>query len=560
MVILTIEQCLSQLNIDVKNQIKKQLEEYGAKEEEDLAKLLTNIDFRRNLLSSLSVEESSSYLSILRKYSMYMPTMQGEEQMTPMEEKIALLLLRQKGIAYKLDEKKHKQQYIIPSEFVEAYFENMYHQEYECSNQPSISLKKYVYYLVELLKTLKETQIKKVVNSDLMTSVNPSVNWSLLHEFLVSEKLLLESQAGTLVNEQQCEIFFRKSTIEIKKMLTKFILWHGLEESLSCHFLYWIIFSLKGGLERKRVENFITEQGIHPKVLQEVLEQLVILDIVSPYEEIILSTNELYEEVEEAEGMETGVLEFLVPVSISNTAIWIFRSWGTILQWDAMIHFSFTSETVARALEDKHTIDLLKEYLLSYFPENVVTNWHPTLNNWVEKGMPIVKKELLVFYRITEKLHRNYIVEHWKEWYEQTENGFLIEREFVNSFEKLLSKLSLRVLTENRPHDFTNIEDELEITLKDEFPLIGTALPEVERLPKQWFIPTYYEERMVQRILKQAIVLKLSVQIETVEQEIIKLYPLKLILTNGSYSVITKEETIIKIHAISRISIIHPLN
>ncbi len=556
MVIVTLDQCLSRLSSEVKNQIMEQHKECNFDEEEDLHTLLSDNNYQKKILSSFMGEKTATFFSLLKKYSMLRPNNHGEEQIPSMEEKIALLLLRQKGIVYKLDEKKHKQSFIIPIEFTETYFELVFQEKKTTSVQQVLSIKKYIYFLIELISTVRT---KKSMDSKLMKKeFGSSVNWELLKEFLLTEQLLTKKEDGLYVQEEKCDLFFARSANEIKRKLTRFILWNRLGEPLSCHLLCWSIFTSSNGLSRDKLDKFMIDQKIPPEKLQEALEQLITLDIIIPSNEVIYGTTESSELKPAQQGMEIGILEFLIPVTIDNQAIWIFRSWGEILEWDVMVQFSISISTVTEALKNRENVERLFKTLQSYLPESVVSNWQPTFEDWVEKGSPISIKEQLVFYSLSERLHRNYVVEHWKEWVELTEHGLVIESKCTKQFEKLLSNLSLSV-TNSRQEPVPVEEETKEITIISEFPVVSSALPEVERLPKQWFKLTAYEERTKQRIIKQAVVLNLAIQVETIEQEIIKLIPTVITVSNGCHLVKSNEDIHLSMEDIVKIAIIHPL-
>ncbi|QOY34350.1 hypothetical protein AWH56_016660 [Anaerobacillus isosaccharinicus] len=559
MVIIKLDQCLQELKGEVKQKIIQRQNEFLKDDKRtDLYERLSESDYRKNLLTSLSVIEKKYYNSFLRKYSYYSNENLKEEQTDSIEEKLALLLLRQKGIVYKLDEKIHLQRFIIPIEFVESYFDLTFKYEKIDHYQREMSLKYYLYYLLEIIFLVKEKKIKSMLDLKLLGDrYSNFIDWELLIKFLVKEGLLDHTKKELSVIEKNCQLFFRKSSHEIKKVLTTFILSEICENNFTANFIFWILFTFEGGITRNELNHYLkTNHQYSEHTLIKAIEQLKLLNIISINEEIISATVET-EALEHVQGMEAGILEFLLPVSINNEALWTFRCWGMILKWDVMIHILLTQDTVSRALMEQRDEKEINKCLRWFFSDSVSSSWQRTLNQWLLIGKPIAKKGQLVFYSISEGLHLKYIEEHWSEWLEKTENGVVIEAYLTNDFERLLGKLSLNVITEK--NEVEKKVQSFHLVIKNEYPEASAVLPEVEKLPKQWFILTAYEERTIQRIVKQAIVLQLRIEIETNDKEILKIIPLKVTNNNGSYDIFTNDKKSISLAAISKIAVIHPL-
>lgn len=559
MVIIKLDQCLQQLQGEVKQQIIQSQNEFVKGDKRtDLYERLIERDYRKNLLKNLSVIEKKYYNTFLRKYSYYSNENLKEEQIVSIEERLALLLLRQKGIVYKLDEKIHLQPYIIPIEFVESYFDLTFEYEKKDHSQREMSLKYYLYYLLEIIFLIKEKKIKSMLELKLLVDRYSNViDWELLIKFLIKESLLNHTKNKLSVIEKNCQLFFRKSSHEIKRELTTFILSEICENNFTANFIFWTLFSIEEGINRKELYHYLkTNDQYSELTLNKAIDQLKHLDIITINEEIINATMET-EALDHVQGMEAGVLEFLLPVSINNEALWTFRCWGMILKWDVMIHIVLTQDTVSRALMEQRDKSEINHCLRCVFSDSISSSWQRTLNQWLLISKPIAKKDQLVFYSISESLHLKYIEEHWSEWWEKTQNGVVIESNLTNDFDRLLGKLSLNVITEK--NEVEKIVQSSHLVIKNEYPEASAVLPEVEKLPKQWFILTAYEERTIQRIVKQAIVLQLRIEIETNDKEILKIIPLKVTNNNGSYDIFTNDKKSISLAAISKIAVIHPL-
>jgi hypothetical protein len=559
-VIISLEECLKQLQPTVREKIiQKQNEVVLNDRRDDLRERLSDLEFKKKLLSSLSANEKKYFIDSLKKYSFYLNNSSVEEQPTSIEEKLALLLLRQKGIVYKLDDKKHKQQFIVPVEFIETYFQLTFLTELKQQRPLRYSKKHYLYYLLETICLIKEKVIQNVSDLELLDEkFSNLIKWEWLLDYLVGEGVIKYVNNALVVINENCQRFFQLPNKEIQKRIMMFILTTYYKENLfTSHLLLWCLFSKEGGVKRADIIQYAKRHECFSETeFNNVLQKLSILDILSISEDDIIFWADTTSDFDIC-GMEAGILEFLVPVSINNLTLWTFSCWGKILQWDFMTHITLTKETVSQALLEGYEAGDLVYNLQSYLSKDIYNRWQPTLKQWLEEGAPITKKDQLVFYSISNKLHRKYIDEHWQGWWEETSNGIVIENSSTEVFEKLLRKLSLNVMIPKK--DDSDQLEKLEVVINNEFPHETTVIPEVARLPKQWFVLTRYDERIIQRIVKQAIVLELWVQIETTENEIIKLLPMKIANKNGTYEIITNEKRRLSLSEIVKVAVIHPL-
>jgi hypothetical protein len=558
-VIISLDECLNQLNHTVREKIiLKQNEVVLNDHRTDLRERLTDNEFKKRLLRNLSENEKKYFIKSLIKYSFYLNNSSVEEQQTSIEEKLALLLLRQKGIVYKLEDKIHKQKFIVPVEFIETYFELTFLTEVKQQRPLLYSKKHYLYYVLETICLIKEKVIQNVTDLKLLEEkFSKLIKWEWLLDYLVSEGLIKYINNDLIVINENCQHFFQLPNKEIQKRMTMYVLATYFNENpFTSHLLIWGLFSKEEGIKRADITQYAKRhESFCETEFNNVLQKLSILDILSISEDDVIFLADATTDPD-VSGMEAGIIEFLVPVSMNNLALWTFRCWGKILQWDYMTHITLTKDTVSQALIDGHNAGDLYSYLQSYFFKDVYNFWQPTLKQWIEEGEPITKKDQLVFYSISNQLHRKYVEGHWHGWCEQTSNGIVIEHSSIEVFEKLLRKLSLKVMLPKK--DDSKQLEIIEVVIKNEFPDETTVIPEVARLPKQWFMLTEYEERIIQRIVKQAIILQLWVQVETTNKEIIKLLPVKITNNNGTYEIVTNEKKRLNLSEIAKLAVIHP--
>ncbi|MCT8139049.1 hypothetical protein H1D32_15890 [Anaerobacillus sp. CMMVII] len=556
MVIISLEQCIKVLQEEVKQKIfEKQNEVCPNDRKNNLEERLFDLEFRKMLLTNLSEVEKKYLPLFLNKYSFYLKNNLSQEQTVSIEEKLALLLLRQKGIVYKMSDHKQNQTFIIPVEFVEAYFELTFQLEVQEKLSQPLSGKHYLYYLFEIIFLIKDKTIRR--NGELgilKEKFSELINWEVLVKFLINEGLVIEEKQELVVLDQKCHEFFQKPSTGIKRQLTTFILLESFKDPFASHFILWTLFSGLKVTKQTAMVHYLKEKGHYlESVFVDIIKQLTLLDIISVTEDVIILPSE---ELEEVQGMEAGILEFLVPITVKNEALWIFRNWGQFKHWDIMIQISMTNKTIKRALIQGLDVNDLFTHLQKYLPEMVINKWEITLKQWLIEGKPIIKKEELVFYSLTERLHLKYIEEHWLHWWEKTTNGIVIEKKNMRYFEEVLNRLAVNVICK-KEEKFS--DQNIELVIINEFPELTMVLPEVEKLPKQWFVLTAYEERTIQRIVKQAILLQLWLQIETKKKELIKLFPEKLTNTNGRYDVISKDKVKFGFSEIVKLCVIHPL-
>lgn len=552
MVIVNLHQCLAQLNTEAKHKIVAKLHDLIPGDKRDLETLLFDKNNRIKILSNLSTVEKAHLHKLIKKYSVLIESNYIEEQSSFTEEKLALLLLLQKGVMYKLERKCHQQPYVIPLEFVEAYFE-LYFQEEEKQEMGRFSVKTYLFAIIELLAEVKERKIKSVLDLKVVKEcLSESVRWDILLEFLTDQQLVFRDNKQLLIVHDRCQCFFEQSCNEIKKQVTLFLLFRIMKSPYCALFLFWGIFSKKNGISKGK----LIEYGYENRELQEVLIQLQLLDIIDHDEDKVQATVEQKDDGANIQAMEVGVLEFLLPITAKPIAFWTFRRWGTIKHWDVMVQIALTLETVRFALKENASSEKLMDYINTYLRKEIVEKWYPTLVGWVEKGQPIVKKDGLTFYSLSEKLHKQFIDKHWSHWHETTVSGIVIEKKFEKEFEKLLQELSVTIRT--KIIDGVS-EQKLTIVIEKEFQQLESMLPELQRLPKQWFHMTAFEEKMMLRIIKQAIVLQLSIQIEKTNGVILKVFPVNVHNKNGCYEVLTKQNEVISLATIIKIAIVHPL-
>ncbi|WNF35577.1 hypothetical protein RJD24_14060 [Bacillaceae bacterium IKA-2] len=561
--IVTIEQCLQQLNSDVKTKIiNKQDELLGVWAIKCLHERLNESEFRKKLISQLSSKERKYLFSCIQDYSPYLKTVKKEEEVATIEKKLTLLFLRQKGLLFKLDEKKHYQAYVIPVEIVESYFELTFKDQKDRTvhTQP-LATRKYLYYLMELIIFLKTRGLKQPESFQLLKEeISTCVNWDMLLRFLEHVGLVESHQGEYVVKNKQCDIFFQQSNQDIKLALAIFCITDFIETSFSKSFLIWVLFhNLGEGVALKQIVQYLNKNNQDVDIgFDRVIEQLIIVEIVYVTEMgIVFFANEEVGEVKKQQGMEVTIGQFLVPVYIRNDALWTFRCWGTFQDWDLMIQIGFSEASFRHAILEERQLESLLRFLTIFLPEITITRWKQTFEQWQKKAQPIVKKQNVTLYLITEAIYINFVEEHWHNWWKKADHGIIIEKQFELSFEDLLEKLELNVITEK--FEVTKPKERLLLSIINEFPKLNSIIPEVEKLPKQWFTLTFYDEKTMQRIAKQAIVLKLSLQIEIDDQEIIKLFPLKLSVNNGCYEISCQDTKKFSLRQIKKIAIVHPI-
>lgn len=560
--IISIEQCLKQINNDVKTKINsKQDELLGMSPFKCLHERLGDREFRKRLLRHLGSKENKYFLSCIKEYSPYLLKRVKEAEVETMDRKLTFLFLRQIGLLYKLDERIHTQAYVIPVEIVESYFELFFKQEkFDIDRKSAPMTRKYMYFLMELIMFLKEQAIKKSQSFErLKERISKKVNWSMLLRFIENVGLVEKRHGKFVVKNMHCDIFFRQSDKEIKHALALFCLNELIKSSLNKSLLIWAIFHQPYEMIKlKQIVQYLEKNNQDvDKDFYEAIEQLLGLEIIAVTEDdVIFCSND--HSGEHQQGMEVAIGQFLVPVYISNDAMWSFRCWGMFQEWEAMVQVVLSEASFRQALTAGYDLGGLLKFLSEFFPETTIKVWQRSFQQWLKTGQPIVKKGNLTLYFVTEPLHVNYIEEHWSAWWEKTTKGIIIEKEFEGSFEQLLQKLAHNVI-EQKTEEVIVPKESFQLSIINEFPEASSVIPEVERLPKQWFKLTAYDEKTMQRIVKQAIVLQICLQIEKTNHEIIKLFPLKLTINNGCYEVNCKDNRKISFKQFKKIAIVHPL-
>lgn len=561
--IVSIEQCLKQLNNDVKVKISNNQDEFvGFWPVECLHERLNDKEFRKKLLSQLSSKENKYLLSCIQEYSPYLNRVKKEEVVVTTEKKLGLLFLRQKGLLFKLDEKTHHQAYVIPVEIVDSYFElTTMDQKVRIGDIAPLPTRKYLYYLMELIIFLKERGLKRRESFQMLKDeISTNLNWDMLFQFLEHVGLVEKHHGQIVVKTKQCDLFFQQSNQDIKLALALFCLNDFIETSFSRSFLIWAIFHDPGkGVELKQITQYLNKNNQNvDSGLDRAIEQLIVVEIVTVTKDgIIFCANEQVGVDNVQQGMEVAIGQLLVPVYISNEALWTFRCWGMIQEWDVMVQIGFSELTFRQALLDERQLEDLIRFLGHFLPETTITRWQQSFQQWQKKAQPIVKKQNITLYLITEPIYINFVKEHWHKWWEKADNGIIIERQFEGLFENLFEKLEINIIAEKFEEAIP--KKQFQLSIINEYPEASSVIPEVDKLPKQWFTLTFYDEKTMQRIIKQAIVLQLSMQIEIDNQEIIKLFPLKLSVNNGCYEINCKDKKKFSFRQIKKIAIIHPL-
>lgn len=560
--IVSIEQCLKQLNNDVKTKISnKQDEILGFWPVKCLQERFYDKEFRKKLLSQLSLKENKYLLSSIQEYSPYLNKAKKEEEITTMEKKLTLLFLGQKGLLFKLDERKHHQAYVIPVEIVESYFELTFKGQKNQIEIIHLSTRKYLYYLIELIFFLKVRGHKKHESFQILKEeISNRVNWDMLLQFLEHIGLVEKHHGQFVVKTKQCDIFFQQSNHEIKLALALFFLNKFGETSFSTSFLIWAIFHTPGeGVKLRQIVQYLNKNNQDVGIgLDRAIEQLIVVEIVTVTEDgIVFCTIEQGGEAKEQLGMEVAIGQFLVPVYISNEALWTFRCWGTIQEWDVMVQIAFSEQNFKQALLEERQLEDLMRFLTRFLPETTITRWQHSFEQWQKKAQPIIKKQNVTFYLITEQIFINFVEEHWHNWWEKADNGIIIEKQFEGLFEDLFEKLEIKVIAKKIEEAIP--KEYFLLSIKNEFPEASSVIPEVEKLPKQWFTLTFYDEKTMHRMIKQAIVLELAIRIEIDNKEIIKLFPFKLSVNRGCYEISCKNTNKFTLRQIRKIAIVHPL-
>lgn len=562
MVIITLEQCLKKLSSSVKDNIIKKQDEIliGITTTNNLDQRLLNQDYRRNLLKSCSDLEKKYMISFINKYNAYLCTTEKEEQTA--EEKLALLLLRQKGLLFKVDIKKHEQSFVMPIEVVESYFESTFHNTGDIVySKSTLSTKKYLYYILELLLLIKEKKVKRLADlHNIQKQEFKGVDWALLLGFIEDECLVKKENNQYFIVEESCTRFFKQANMEIKQKIARFFIISLLKNSFSAMFINWVIFrySNEKGIPIREIVSYLKQNDIQiVDSIYDVLKQLKLFQVITIDEEKVYLSNDDIGHMSDFKGIESGILQFLIPIYVNNSDLWTFCYWGEIRDWESMAEIIINKETIRHSLQEESDIEVLVECLQKYLPKITVESWRHFLVQWKEKEKLVNKKENIIFYAVTEKLYRSYIVKKWSGWILLTKEGILIEKDLEVKFENLLKELSVVIVNSNKSKPIYSENKELVII--NEFPQMSTTLPEIEKVPKQWFRLTAYEERVLQRIVKQAIVLKLPIQIQLTNEDKIKLFPIKLCIKNGTYEIKSNENDYVSFSSISKLAIVHPL-
>lgn len=559
MVIVKLQNCLEQLSETTQYKIIEQLEVETHVNNNHLMKLLSDEHQRKTFIKKLNKTERQYISVFLQKYSPFLfeNDKQHEANVTS-DERIASLSLRQKGLKFKL--MNHNQPFIIPLEiartFVHLRLKKLIGQKAEDIGQT----KPYLCFIFRILETTIERKIKKIVQLEDVIherTQKDKLSISMIISFLVEEGILVIKKDIVTISQQAVHRLFDDPAITIEEKLTFFIGYKLLNDRLLSLYISCLInkrssekFLLTDMIKLLKYEN----SSLSITSLYELIKQLQLLGLAVSDEQYIQSFQTVVDE--NIEGIQVSPFEILIPVFSPNQDLWMFHKWGEIIQWDLMVHIKFSKKTFARALNGEETSGDLIRCLKRYFQDDVVGQWNVVFKEWEKEVKPIEKKQGLTFYPITEVIHQELIQKQWSSWIIRTVEGIIIESSIEKEFDALLKTLAIQVRENKGVLKNRDLNDN--ILIVDEFPNITEVFPGLNKVPKQWFSLTKYEEHTKQRIVKQAIILQLSLHVELHNKEVKKVFPVKLEVCNGNYKLILVNHKQLSLEKINRIAIANP--
>lgn len=559
MVIVKLEKCIKQLNNEIKDQIiQKQTELLNDDEMLTLEERLENPQFRIKLLEHLTYIEKKYFIIFIKKFGLYDEGIK-EEQIISTEEKLALLLLQQKGLIFQV--KKHNQNtsYVIPIEVIESFLLlQLQKKEIDIPKNEHRPQKRYIYYLTELMMFIKNNKkFTKAQFNKFNENLAPNVNLQPLLKYLQTEGAVSDQ---FLVSNENTEKLFKRNNHDLKQSLALFLLNHHLKDRFSILVVVTLLLRSQRPISINQLADFIMKYiPINKTLLNEAINVLVSFEIISRVNDCLFQINDEIDSVHVHKGLSIGLNEILVPVYIRNDLLWNLRMWGHFSNWEEMVHISFQQETVINAFKMNGCMQQLFNCLNLILQKNEANDLFGTIETWIDRNRPVIKKQALTFYTITEKLHLKFIEEHWPHWWDQANSGIIINEDMAFEFESMIRKISVEIIDEKNKTACI-ISENNKFNIISKYPVVTKEIPEIVNIPKQWFRLTTYDEKTLNRIIKQAIVLNLPVQLQFSNEEIIMFYPKKVTIEQGLYFVYSQENIKYSFSCVSKASIVNPIN
>ncbi|MCD8502757.1 MAG: hypothetical protein LRY71_15190 [Bacillaceae bacterium] len=421
--------------------------------------------------------------------------------------------------------------------------------------------KTYLFLLFTIIRLVEEKTIRsnEQLEKYLLEKVN-HYDQTLLHlllSFLVEEKIVVKVNKKLLICYERCSEVIGGNTIPLEMRLAYYVCYANLTANFSSLFLAFIVSTYNDQqFCVSDLNTYLTKSKQAPKelVLANALNQLNSSGLVVKENETVYTIS--HETIDALSGVQISPFEILVPVFAHNRDLWTFMTWGDLGEWESMIHFTFSTQSFARALKNEQTLSQLIECLEKYFPKDTINDWKELFAEWVKKVTPIKKKTNMTFFPLADHLQKQLIKKQWSLWAIWAEEGIVIESINEVQFEKLLTDLGLQ--TSNEAIKKEKVEKQ-EINISNEIPSLNEGLSELDHIPKQWFHLTSYEERTRLRVVKQAILLQVFLQLE-IGNEVDVLQPVKLEVANGHYTIVSKEGRKVSLDKVKRIAMIHPIN
>lgn len=522
---------------------------------------LKDDSYRKNVVNALNQTEHKQLIQFLNMYPPFLVNfnnLKEQKQLLSSLEKITVNKFRQHGLMFKLQE--HDQGYLVPFDIAEDLVLVEIEELSQKNKTNTAKDKTYLYLIFLMIQFVHEKSLTSMQALEELMYEKTSYHLEIISSlcsFLVEEEIVkVEHKKLTICDNKYYEVFI-ESSIPIELRLIYFI---SFTKSKAPYPSLYLAFLLTKYSEKKyclcEVTVYLIEnQSLTKTTISDILKLLELVDLVRIEDGTIQGID--HQSLETFNGIQISPFEIMVPVFTNNKDLWMLLSWGDVSQWESMIHITFSVESFTRALKYGRTLEQLIHCLGKYFPEDTIFQWKAIFNEWVKMATPIQKKSNITFYPLTDNLRKESIKNKWTLWAMWVEEGVLIDSMNEPQFEKKLKEIGIPV-SEEKFRSKRNIKNK-GIKINREIPSLNEAFPELNFIPKQWFHLTSYEERTRLRIIKQAIVLQLCVQLE-VDQKMEVLQPTKVEVENGNYTVVTNDCSIVPLEKVKRIAIIHPID
>ncbi|WP_096435531.1 hypothetical protein [Alteribacter populi] len=263
--------------------------------------------------------------------------------------------------------------------------------------------------------------------------------------------------------------------------------------------------------------------------------------------------------------IDLGNFEWIIPQSIDVRLIWEVLKWGD-LDWNkdsfetGVAHVIFTKESVQRAVDSGESLDDFFETFYSVFID--LDRYRSQFEQWQLENEPIKENETYTYFSILDSavepiclktLSRENIP------YISAAGGVFVKEQEVNRARKvfessgfLKKQLAEKSSEEKIPIKKWKIEDGANRS--------HPYSAEIDLLPRQWFSMLGYSEKMVLKIIRQALSLHLPLRFKVAGEEKSIFAEIERLCVTGEACpyFLTKDNQSYYVERLVAISIVHP--